>query len=107
MARPNEYVDLKTTCVTVERQLLEEAKKLGLNVSDVLRNALATRIGEVPKKQKSRTKKFKGLPTYVVNRAKKNIISGGRLVPVTIDWLRKDYGVNCSVEDLQALLPRY
>jgi len=107
MARPIEFLDLKQTSVTVERDLLERAKADGVNVSEVLRKALADELGEAKKKETSKIRKFKGLPRHVVNRAKNNIIESARNVPTTIDWLNQEFGINCTAADLEALVPRF
>ena len=107
MARPIEFLDLKQTSVTVERSLLERAKADGVNVSEVLRKALANELGEAPKKLKTKIGKFKGLPRHVVTKAKNNIIASTKNVPLTIEWLNRDFGINCNAADLDALVPRF
>jgi len=69
MARPNEFMDLTTTSVTVERKLLERAKAEGLNVSDVLRKALREVVIDTPPEQKGKLEKFRGLPKHIVKKA--------------------------------------
>jgi len=62
MARPTKFNDLTTTSVTIERDMLNEAKRLNINISDVLKKALAevlnTNIVE-KRKEKPKLEKMK------------------------------------------------
>lgn len=107
MVRPSEFVDLRTTCVTVERELLERAKSEGVNISSVLRKALKSHFGEPRGKVDRRLKKFKGLPRHIVNKAKSNVIANIKNAPHTVEWLNREFGVNCTVSDVSALVPLF
>ncbi len=60
---------------------------------------------EVPKKTNKSIKKFKGLPRHIVRRAKDNIMANSKNVPQTVEWLNSDFGINCTADDVTALVP--
>jgi len=107
MSRPVEFVDLKATCVTLERELLEKAKAEGLNLSDELRMTLRKRLGNGgQKKQEDKARKFRGLPEHVVNEVKQLRIKGrpGTLRR-TLEYINSFYGRDLTVADVDELLP--
>lgn len=105
MVRPTEFLDLATTSVTVQRELLERAKSMDINISKVLRKALAEEVGETPKKLQKHLEKFKGLPRHIVNQARNNVIKKKSNAPLTAEWLNGMFGASFSAEDINALVP--
>jgi post-segregation antitoxin (ccd killing protein) len=107
MARPNEFVDLRTTSVTLEGDLLERAKANNINISRVLRRALARELGEVPKKAERRLRKFRGIPLHIVNNVRNSLISRKVPVDTLVNSLNESFGRGFDAGDLDALVPRF
>jgi len=67
VGRPREFEDLVHTAVTINRSLLDKAKELNINISEVCRNALAIEINDPKiirkiKRQRKIKEKFKKVP---------------------------------------------
>jgi post-segregation antitoxin (ccd killing protein) len=59
MTRPIEFKDLKMTTVMIERELLEEAKSRDMNLSAILREAVAEKLNREPPKRMVKKTKMK------------------------------------------------
>lgn len=105
--RPTEYEDLARTTLCIERSLLNEAKEAGINVSDVARNALRTRL----KRQERRVdplKKFRDLPSHLVRDMRRMKENGqSRRLVEEIGWVNRAHGRDITMSDVEALVPRF
>lgn len=109
MTRPTIYGDLVTTCVTVDREQLRRAKNSGINISDLLRDALreATHRKAELVKKRAIAKKFHGVPVAVVNHALHLVsVDDKRALALAGDF-NKRYGTSLVPGDLLNLIPRY
>ena len=107
MVRPVEFPDLTSTCVKVERNLLDQAKHENVNISAVLREALRKKLKTGTSTKNNVLRKFRGLPRHVVNKAKNNVIEDVNNAPLTANWLQDQYGAEVSENDVLGLVPMF
>lgn len=71
MPRPRIYEDLTSTSVKVERRQLQEAIDLGINISELVRDALnnALKTPDTRARKKEAEKKMKGVPVKLKRKA--------------------------------------
>jgi len=105
VARPTEFVDLTTTSVTIERDLLAWARSEGVNVSDVLRKALRANVADTPGKVEKTLAKFRGLPVHVVNELKEMAIRKPFRLERRLGEVNGFYSRQLTKADVSELVP--
>ncbi len=126
MARPRKFEDLALTTVSIERRMLDEARTRGINISDVLRESLRTRLNfetkiedredlteeelkarervvEAEKGRKLAELKFKGFPAHYLENVKKTLKTG-QLTPEQIVISFGNKVPNLTAKDVRALV---
>jgi len=110
--RPRVYDNLRTTNITIPTDLLKTAKDMGLNISEVCREALSNAVGderriEIHEKKKKAETLFEGVPKDVI----KNLIETSRkwsnVLPRAIESVNTKYGVNIKPEDIEDIQETY
>jgi hypothetical protein len=105
--RPVVYDDLTSTSVKVEREALKRAKEAGINVSEVLREALAERLGSA-EPPVDIAEKFRGLPAHVVSKVKRLVMGEhyGKAWAI-LSKLNSETGRDLHIADVEAIMPRF
>jgi len=107
MARPNEFSDLTTTSVGIERDLLKWAKSEKVNMSEVLRNALREFKGVKTEKPKKTHSKFRGLPVHIVNELRDLAIRHPFQLDRRLGEVSSYYKRKLTHADVLTLLPTF
>ena len=106
--RPLEFEDLTTTSVTLERYLIEEAKKSGINISEVCREALAKAIKSPEVKRKIELRdKFKMVPKMRMRRIRRMVEQADNKIQAIekwTNWINDKFDLGITLEELQEYL---
>lgn len=107
MARPRVYEDLVTTSVTVSRKDLDLASRRGINISELLRDALTLSLGSVSGRLPvSRARrKIKGVPVRLRDKALKLVADDPRVAVAWSGIINARCGTQLEPQDLIALIP--
>lgn len=113
MARPKEFEDLTTTSLTVGRKQLQEAKDIGLNLSDLFRIALNTALRTPAKKSKEKQlaarikRKIKGIPVRFIDRSLGIVADNPACADKRANFINGKCNTDLTGQDLLALVPTY
>lgn len=97
MPRPIVYNNLKTTSVTIEVELLNQAKVMGINISEVLRQSLIFMVGDP--RQKELLHKFSKIPKFEIKRIRRFISYNPSCAKFWAGWLSKKYNTELTEQD--------
>lgn len=112
VGRPTLHSDLKPITLLVDRESLKLAKEMNINISQLLRKAIAEEIGDDRKMEEveiynKTIKKARGVPKDYI----KNLIETSRKHPdflqKALDNVNKECGTKLTPEDVKNLIPRY
>lgn len=108
MSRPRVYEDLVTTSVTVDRKQLRDAKEKGINISEIMRDALTLALGSptgtIPMPRAK--KKIRGVPVHLKNKALKFVQEDPRVADWWADLINGRCNTELQGQDLMELIPR-
>jgi len=104
MPRPAEYEDLTHTTITLPMQLKKEALRIGINISDVCRSALAAAINnpEIQKPANIR-EKFKKVPKERMNKIRRLLDAAAdrdKAAEVWAKWIKENFELEVTAEEL-------
>ena len=108
MSRPRIYEDLVTTSVSVSRKDLDLAVSRGINLSELLRDAMTLALGSpTGALPKSRAKsRIKGVPVHLKNKAMKQIVNDPRVADFWAGFINTRCATELRGQDLMELIPR-
>jgi hypothetical protein len=108
MARPRVYEDLVTTSVKVDRKALYQAMDRGINISELLRDALTLALrsptGKVPKTQAA--KRFIGVPVPLKNKAMKHAGLDPRTAEAWANIINNRCNTSLKPKDILDMIPK-
>lgn len=100
--RPSELEDGKQITLYCERHLIAEAKKMNLNLSEVLRNALATAIDNPHYQEVDEVeKRLKPVSIDKKKRIKRLIREGPEASIAWSKWIEKHHEIVVTPEELK------
>jgi hypothetical protein len=107
MARPRIYEDLVTTSVTVDKRQLDLAKAQGINISELMRDALTLALGSstgrIPMPRAK--SKIRGVPVHLKNKALKFVQEDPRVAGWWANLINDRCATELQGQDLLELIP--
>ncbi len=98
MGRPQMYNNLTTTTITIETETKNQAKAMGINISDVARQALESMIGDPNKK--GIFFKFNKIPRFEQDKVRRFVKEDQDRAGFWAGWLNKKYGTELVESDI-------
>lgn len=102
--RPREFEDLRSVSVLIEHRVITEAQNMGLNISEICRNAVSAAVKnpEVKRIVDLRAK-FKQIPKERMNRIRRLLGSAAdpnSAAEVWVKWIKENIGIDVTVKEL-------
>lgn len=104
MVRPTVYNNLVTVPVMIEAELRNQAKAMGINISDVTRQALESMVGDP--KSKDLFFKFNKIPKHQLDKVRRFVKEDNSRAEFWAGWLNKNYGSDLTAKDIMEYIDR-
>jgi len=100
--RPPEFENLRNITLSCESQLINEAKKMNINISDILRDALSHAINSpIYKKRNEIIKKLEPISILMRRRIKQRIMEDSATANRWAAWVKEKHEIEITPEELQ------